>query len=232
MNKENLALPISIIIAGIIIAGAVFYTKKQNPPPIDNQLPPQEQKTNGPKEINADDHVLGNPEATLAFVLFTDFECPYCKTFHGTIKQMMDEYGKDGKIKLVLRHFPLDSLHSKSRKEAEATECAADQGGNEKFWQYVDRLFAITPSNDNLDPVELPKIAEYVGLDKIKFEECLNGGKFIGKVQENYQDAIDSGGSGTPYFIIINQKGEKFPVSGALPYQQLKLVINQLLETK
>jgi protein-disulfide isomerase len=142
---------------------------------------------------------------------------------------MTEEYGKKGEVMTVFRHFPLDALHQKSRKEAEASECAADLGGNEKFWQYTNRLFAITPSNDGLNPEELPKIAEYIGLDKNKFTECLNSGKFTGKVQENYDDAIASGGQGTPYFVIINQKGEKFPFSGYLPYDQLKIILDQLL---
>lgn len=231
MNK--LALPISIIIAGLIIAGTIYYTKKPSSPANNtNPVPAQKQEIKGPKEITVDDHILGNPDAALTFILFTDFECPFCKRFNETTNQMMDEYGKQGKVRLVFRHFPLDQLHTKSRKEAEASECAADLGGNEIFWKYVDRLFAITPSNDKLDPAELPKIAEYVGLDKNKFSDCLNSGKFADKVQGYYEDAVASGANGTPFFVIINQKGEKFPISGALPYQELKLALDQLLEAK
>jgi len=231
---KNLSLPISIVIAGIIIAGTIYYTKKPSPPSPNNTnpIPSQKQEMKGPKEITADDHILGNPDADLTFILYTDLECPFCKKFNDTSNQMMDEYGKQGKVRLVFRHFPLDSLHTKSRKEAEATECAADLGGNEVFWKYVNRLFAITPSNDKLDPAELPKIAEYVGLDKNKFSDCLNSGKFANKVQGYSEDAVASGAKGTPFFVIINKKGEKFPVSGAIPYQELKLALDQLLATK
>jgi len=231
---KNLSLPISIVIAGIIIAGTIYYTKKPSPPSPNNTnpVPSQKQEMKGPKEITADDHILGNPDADLTFILYTDLECPFCKKFNDTSNQMMDEYGKQGKVRLVFRHFPLDSLHTKSRKEAEATECAADLGGNEVFWKYVNRLFAITPSNDKLDPAELPKIAEYVGLDKNKFSDCLNSGKFANKVQGYSEDAVASGAKGTPFFVIINKKGEKFPVSGAIPYQELKLALDQLLATK
>lgn len=233
MGNKNWALPISIVIAGLIIAGTIYYTKKPASPANNtNPVPAQKQEIKGPKEITDNDHILGNPDAALTFILFTDFECPFCKRFNETTNQMMDEYGKQGKVRLVFRHFPLDQLHTKSRKEAEASECAADIGGNEIFWKYVDRLFAVTPSNDKLDPAELPKIAEYVGLDKNKFSECLNSGKFTDKVQGHYEDAIASGANGTPFFVIINQKGEKFPISGALPYQELKLTLDQLLEVK
>lgn len=233
-KKQNLTLPIAIVIAGIIMAGTIYYTStktkpSQNNPAAAGDVVSEKQEIKGPKEITGNDHILGNPDAPLTFVVFTDLECPWCKKFHETAMQMMDEYGKQGKVRLVFRHFPLDALHQKSRKEAEASECAADLGGNEKFWQYVNRLFEITPSNDGLDPAELPKIAGYVGIDKNKFIECLNSGKFNQKVQENYDDAIASGGQGTPYFVIINKKGEKFPFSGYLPFQQLKIIIDQLL---
>jgi len=233
-TKKNLTLPIAIVIAGIIVAGTIYYTNTKTKPSPNNpaaagNVVSEKQETKGPKEITSNDHILGNPEAPLTLIVFTDLECPWCKKFHETVLQMMDEYGKQGKVRLVFRHFPLDALHQKSRKEAEASECAADLGGNEKFWQYVNRIFEITPSNDGLDPAELPKIAAYVGLDKTKFTECLNSGKFAGKVQENYNDAIASGGQGTPYFVIINEKGEKFPFSGYLPFSQLKIVLDQLL---
>ncbi len=235
-KKQNLTLPIAIVIAGIIVAGTIYYTstKTKNSPGGNNmaatgETTPQQEEIKGPKEITSSEHILGSPEAPLTFIVFTDLECPWCKEFNETVTQMMDEYGKQGKVELIFRHFPLDELHKKSRKEAEASECAADLGGNEKFWQYINRVFEITPSNDGLDPAELPKIAGYVGIDKNKFTECLNSGKFSQKVQENYDDAIASGGTGTPYFIIINSQGEKFPFSGYLPYQQLKIILDQLL---
>jgi protein-disulfide isomerase len=233
-KKQNLTLPIAIVIAGIIVAGTIYYTNTKTKPSPNNpaatgDVVSEKQEIKGPKEITSSDHILGNPDAPLTFIVFTDLECPWCKKFHETVLQMTEEYGKKGEVMTVFRHFPLDALHQKSRKEAEASECAADLGGNEKFWQYTNRLFAITPSNDGLNPEELPKIAEYIGLDKNKFTECLNSGKFTGKVQENYDDAIASGGQGTPYFVIINQKGEKFPFSGYLPYDQLKIILDQLL---
>lgn len=236
-KKQNLTLPIAIVIAGIIVAGTIYYTSTKtksspNNPAAAGDVVSKKQEIKGLKEVTGNDHILGNPDAPLTFIVFTDFECPWCKKFHETLMEMTEEYGKKGEVMTVFRHFPLDALHQKSRKEAEASECAADLGGNEKFWQYINRLFAITPSNDGLNPEELPKIAEYIGLDKNKFIECLNSGKFAGKVQENYNDAIASGGQGTPYFVIINKKGEKFPFSGALPYEQLKIILNQLLEQK
>lgn len=235
MEKQNLAVPIAIVIAGMLIAGAVFWNAKKQPANNGaDQIPPKDnQEISGPKEVSSEDHILGNPDAQLTIIEFSDTECPYCKNFHATIVKIMDEYGKTGKVRLVYRHFPLDALHDKTRKEAEATECAADLGGNEKFWAYINHLYEITPSNNGLDPAELPKIATYVGLDKTAFESCLTSGKFASKVEANYQDGLSSGIEGTPYSVIINSKdGKKYPLSGAFPYQQVKLAIDQLLEDK
>jgi len=234
-KKQNLILPVAIVVAGVIVAGAIYFTstaKNQNQNNNNQAAAGQnagQENLKGPKEISSSDHVLGSPDAPLTMILFTDMECPWCKKFNDTVNQMMSDYGKEGKIRMIMRQFPLSQLHQKSEKEAEASECAADLGGNEKFWQYVNKIFEITPSNDGLDPAQLPKIAVDLGLDKTKFAECLNSGKFSQKVQDDYSDALASGGQGTPYFVIIKKNGDKFPMSGYLPYEQLKITLDQLL---
>lgn len=114
--------------------------------------------------LRSDDHVLGNPNADVLIIEYSDTECPFCKQFHETMHQVMDQYGKDGKVAWVYRHSPIDQLHPKARKEAEALECANEQGGNDAFWKYADKLFEITPSNNGLDAAQLPVIAAMIGL--------------------------------------------------------------------
>ena len=142
----------------------------------------------------------------------------------------MEEYGKDGKVAWIYRHFPIDSLHSKARKEAEATECANELGGVEKFWEYTNTLYEITNSNDSLDPAELPKIAKTVGLDVKAFNTCLSSGKYADKVEADYQDAVKAGGRGTPNSILVTKDGTKTTVQGAQPYESLKAVLDALLK--
>lgn len=225
--KNNLIVPISIVIAGAIIGVAIFMSKT----PTENTPQKQNEEKEKATEISISkkDHILGNPEAPITIVEYSDTECPFCKRFHETMRRVMDEYGKQGKIKLVYRHFPLDAIHPKTRKEAEATECANEIGGNEKFWDYINRLYEITPSNNGLDLAELPKIAEYVGLDKNKFNECLNSGKQAQKIEDQFQGGIKLGIQGTPYSIVINQKGDLAPINGAQPYENVKLIIDQML---
>ena len=145
---------------------------------------------------------------------------------------LLDEGGLDGEVAWVYRHFPLESIHPKAPKEAEATECAAELGGNDVFWKYLDRVFEVTPSNNGLDPGLLSEIAEYVGLDRVKFENCLASGKYAKKISDQLEDAINSGARGTPYSILIAPNGDRFVINGAQPYSVIKQVVETALSIK
>ncbi len=199
------------------------------PPVVDDSQRPSKPASReiSMRPISDDDHIRGDKNAPVTIVEYSDLECPFCKRFHPTLVRLINEY--EGQVKWVYRHFPLTSLHPKAPKEAEATECANELGGNDKFWAYIDRLYEVTPSNNRLELSELPQIAQDVGLDRQQFEECLNSGKYAQYVQTDYQDAVTAGGTGTPYSVIIDADGNKIPVSGAVPYEQLKQVIDSLL---
>lgn len=236
VSKMNMSVPAAIILAGVLVAGAVLLSgSKSNTAQVNVKQQPQvvEQETGNLEKlipVSASDHVRGNSNAPVKIVEYSDTECPFCKRFHDTMKQVMDNEGKQGKVAWVYRHFPLDQLHSKARKEAEATECAAELGGNDKFWAYLDRLMEITPANNGLDPAELPKIAQYVGLDTGKFNECLASGRYAKKIEEHVQNAAATGGNGTPWSIVVAKNGEKYPLSGAQPYESIKALIEQALK--
>ena len=227
---EKLSVPIAIVISGALIAGALYYSNSNVPKEVAGGNVPTENTNVEMRTITSSDHILGNPNADLIIVEYSDTECPYCKVFHNTLKRVMNEYGKDGKVAWVYRHFPIDQLHSKARKEAEATECAFEQGGNEKFWEYINTLYDTTNSNNSLDASELPKIAKSVGLDVDAFNTCLSSGKYADKVEADYQDAIKAGGRGTPNSIIISKDGTKTNIEGAQPYENLKNIIDALLK--
>jgi len=179
--------------------------------------------------VTEKDHILGNPNAELVLIEYSDLECPFCKNFHLTTKQLMEDYGKDGKLAIVFRHFPLDQLHSKARTEAIATECAAKLGGNTKFWEYMDELFAVTPSNNGLDLAQLPVIAETIGLDVEEFTTCQKDPAMAEIVEAHFQDGIVAGAQGTPYSLIIEKDGTQTVVNGAQPYNIVKSTIEGLL---
>lgn len=239
-KSNNNFLPASILIAAVLISGSVLYAsgKGITKPADGNPTQPQQPRAveaapaniDSVKAVSATDHIRGNPDAPVKIVEFSDAECPFCKRFHSTMQQVLQEY--DGKVAWIYRHFPLDAIHSKARKEAEATECANELGGNDKFWAYLDRLFEVTPSNNQLDLNQLPEIAAYVGLDKAKFAQCLNSSKYAQRVADDLADGQSSGGNGTPWSIVIAANGKKFPLSGAQPYDSVKQLVELALREK
>lgn len=231
MNMEKLSVPIAIIISGALIAVALYYSNNNVPAKSVNQANIANINTNlDMKPVSADDHILGNPNADVIIVEYSDSECPFCKAFHATLRKIMDDYGKGGRVAWVYRYFPIDQLHPKARKEAEAMECASQLGGNGKFWEYANTIYETTNSNDSLDPAELPKIAQKVGLDVTAFNTCLSSGKNATIVEADYQDAVKAGGRGTPNSIILAKDGTKTPLEGAASYEAVKNIIDALLK--
>lgn len=225
------SVPAAIIAAGVIVALAIVYggsaERKAAAPSAAKKAGLTEPATapggqNAPlaitiKPVSADDHIFGDVNAPVKVIEYSDLECPFCKRFHATMQQTVAAY--NGQVAWVYRHFPLDQLHSKARKEAEATECAGELGGNDKFWAYTNRLIEITPTNNGLDLAELPKIATFVGLDAVKFKQCLDSGKYAAKIEANLQDGAAAGARGTPYSVVISPTGKKSVIPGALPFQ-------------
>jgi len=180
------------------------------------------------RAVSKDEHIRGDFEKAEVFLVeYSDMECPFCKRFHYTLKQVKQEYGD--RFAWVYRHFPLDNLHPKARKEAQASECAAELGGNDAFWKYLDRIYEITPSNNRLDLNKLPEIAAEIGLDIDKFKDCLDSDKYKKKIQADYEDAVASGGRGTPHSILVTRDGRKARVKGAVSASQLKFMVDSLL---
>ncbi|TAK88052.1 MAG: disulfide bond formation protein DsbA [Betaproteobacteria bacterium] len=178
----------------------------------------------------ARDHIRGNPDAPVTVVEYSDFECPFCKRFHGTLKQLVDQ--SNGKARWVYRHFPLEELHPvKARKEAVASECAVELGGNDAFWKFADRFFELTPSNNKTDiETVLPRVAREIGLDEARFASCLASDRYARRIEEDYQNAVATGGRGTPWSIIVSKSGKTYTLSGAQPYAAVKRLVDLALE--
>ena len=226
IDKEKLSTPAAIIVAGLIIAGAVLVNKMPITTTVNSptESPKQEIKI---KPVDSNDHIFGNPNAKIVIIEYSDTECPFCKVFHTTMQKVVNDY--QGKVGWVYRHFPLDSLHSKARKEAEATECATEIAGNDGFWNYINRVFQVTSSNNGLDGAELYNIAEYIGLDKTAFTTCLDSGKYTGKVESQYQDGVSLGVQGTPSSFILKNGKVVDTIQGANSYENIKSSIDKLL---
>lgn len=234
-------VPVAIVMAGALIAAALYFsggassslsTKVAETDNSGNTAggaaaaaPPAQPPAGEVREVTADDHIRGAAGAKVTVVEYSDLECPFCKLFHPTMQQLLSEYPND--VRWVYRHAPLAQLHSKAAKQAEALECAGEQG---KFWEMTDKIFEVTPSNDGLDMSTLPSLAKAVGVANIQqFQSCLDSGKYAQHVQDDLTDAQNAGMRGTPYSVVLAPNGEKFPINGAQPYASVKQVIDKTL---
>lgn len=238
-RTNNISIPIAIVIAGVLIAGAVYLGQRGDAGGVTTQAEAERENAQlsvslkSLTPITSEDHVRGNPNAPVKIVEYSDMECPFCKRFHTTMQQVMDEYGTGGNVAWVYRHFPLDSIHSQARPEAVATECANELGGNDAFWKYADRFFDLTPSNNQTDiNTVLPQIAQEIGLNGTQFASCLKSGKYDAHIQDDLDNAIATGGNGTPWSIVVTASGKKYPLSGAQPYEAVKQLIELALSEK
>lgn len=225
MNK--VFIPISIVVSGLIIAGAIYLTTKQQEPKqtADNNV----QLAIAP--IDANDHILGNPDAEIVIVEYSDFECPFCKGFHETMKKIMAEYGSTGKVAWVYRHFPLTQIHKSAQQAAEASECVAKLGGNDKFWEYANTISAGSP--ESLSTENLLSAATKIGINEAEFKACLASDYPKQEVAKDIKDgnAIASVDKqfGTPYNILISKSGAQTPIKGNQPYANVKGAIDAIL---
>lgn len=258
MEKNNLALPIAIVLAGAIVAGAMFYTNKNS---VNTQQPAQKKATEALNVAapTSADSIVGNLDADVVVVEYSDTECPFCKVFHNTMNQVIEQYGKDNKVAWVYRYMPLDSLHKKARGEAIALECAKEQGGNDVFWKFTNEVYSRTNSNDSLPETELPKIAKDIKLDIAKWTACLGTDTAAQVVAAQEKTGADAGVEGTPNNFLIFKKPlsdkqignlvnafSKYPegtirisddgkivnLGGAMPYQLMSFVIDNALQAK
>lgn len=223
--KSQYVLPLTIVVAGVLVAGAIFLVGKMAAPTGNGGTTG---KVTARQYDPAIDYIVGNPNAQVKVIEYADLECPYCKTFQTTMHQIMDYYGASGKVAWVYRPFPLAQLHSKAPKEAEAAECAGDQGGDTAFYKYIDGVYAVTPGSNGLDLAQLPVIAGQIGLNVETFNQCLNSGKYTKKVQDSYTEAIKAGGQGTP-FILIMVGEEAVTLQGSQPYDSMRAAIDAVL---
>jgi protein-disulfide isomerase len=231
--QQNLAVPIAIVIAGILVAGAVILTNKAPAPTVapsivqgDTKAPPEKEVPKETFVLAQDDHVLGNPNAPVRIIEYSDFECPFCKRFHPTVKQIMDEYGKSGEVALVYRHFPLDSIHPQARPLAIASECAYEQGGDTAFWKAHD---AIMNQATSFNLKNLSELAQSVGVDATKLQTCVDTAKHNARVDRDFTSGVNAGISGTPFSFVVHKDGRVEKVGGAYPYQNMKAIIDSLL---
>lgn len=212
--------------------GISNYVKKQRALARESRQRQDSAKARNVRPVSDKDYVYGSRAAPITLVEYSDFECPFCKRFHMTAKQLVDRSG--GQVNWVYRHFPLEFHNPGAQKQAEASECAGKLGGAEAFWRYTDLIYERTSSNGKGFPIgKLVPLAMEIGLDKDVFESCLDSGEMAAKVLADYENGQASGVSGTPGNVLLhNETGDAVVMAGALPLARLQAAVKALQQAQ
>lgn len=226
MEKEHKIL-IGLVIANLVISlitlNQVFSlqgTGLNAPTPAEKPQEPEK-----PIQVSLDnDPMLGNKDAKVTIVEFSDFQCPYCGRFYvQTESQLKKDYIDTGKVNFVYRDFPL-GFHPNAEPAAEAAECANEQG---KFWEMHNKIFE---NQESMSTESYKQWAKDLGLDTNKFNSCFDSQKYKDEVKKDEADGEKYRVSGTPTFFIGNPKSGYIRLVGAQPYEAFKQVLDQLLK--
>lgn len=228
--KSSLAVPAAIVVAAALIAGAIYLNGKNNAAvaPVDDT--PKEVTL---RPVDAKDHIRGNPNAPIVLIEYSDYDCPFCSQFHATMQRAMDKHGTSGKVAWVYRHFPLKQLHPNAAKIAAASECVAEIAGNEAFWTFTDLIFSEKPVEQRKNPqtgemedylgftdmTRLGEFAQKAGADRGRFDLCVSSGKYNDAVDASLDEAIGTGGTGTPHTLVVAGNKILTTLPGAIPFE-------------
>lgn len=228
-DKYKLFLPISIIVAATVISGTILYSKTI---PLQEKtiVSSNQNKNNQPAvavDVSVDDDaILGESDAPVTIIEFSDFQCPFCRKFwKDALAQIIKDYVDTGKAKLVFRDYPL-SFHPMAIPSAQAAECAKEQG---KFWEMHDIMFeeqeklgtgTVQYTND-----DLKNWAGKIGVNTTQFNECFDSEKYKAEIEKDAADGSTAGVTGTPAIFINGRL-----TAGAQPFSVFKTIIDQELK--
>ncbi len=178
-----------------------------------------------------DDPVIGDPDAPVTIIEFSDFQCPFCsRFFQQTLPLIEEDYIETGKVKLVYRDLPLASIHPNAIPSHIAAECADEQG---KFWEYHDILFANQSQWNRLGMDELKntfkQYADDLELDAVSYDSCLDSSDIVDEINKDLVDARALGATGTPTFFIGTEDDGYVKITGAQPFTVFQANIDDLL---
>jgi protein-disulfide isomerase len=227
---KSAAIPLAIVFGFALIALAIYFSglgnKEEVKIPTNNNAPAT--VVSNIRPVDGSDYVRGNPNAPILIVEYSDYDCPFCKNYHETMTQIMDEYGVNGKIAWVYRQFPIAQLHPNSPGISEAALCVGDVAGNDAFWKFSDLIFGERAVNEPTNITKLPDYAVQAGASEKDFMACLESGRMQEKLKASYAEAAAAGINGTPHsFVIVGN--QQAPIEGAQPYEVVKQIIENLL---
>ncbi|ANF89285.1 hypothetical protein A7J50_5971 (plasmid) [Pseudomonas antarctica] len=175
-------------------------------------------------------HIYGSMDAQFTLVEFSDLECPYCKRFHDTPKQMADK--SDGRINWEWQNYPLAFHNPVAEVAAHAAECVGEIAGNKAFWAFTGEWFARTQLNgQGVEDVE--RLVQEVGAPLEDYRQCMDSGKYKALIESQAKKGTNMGVTGTPATVVVdNLTGNKLLVKGAQSTQVLLQTMQQLVKMR
>jgi len=166
--------------------------------------------------------IMGDKNAPVTIVEFSDFECPFCGRFsQTTLPQIITDYIEKGKVQLVYRNFPL-SFHKNSRNASNAALCAREQGGDKVFFKYHDTLYI---NQTSFSDENFKKWATDLGLKATQFNSCYDTKKYDKEIDTDFNEGQSYGVTGTPALFVNG-----YLITGAQPYSVFQTKIDEELK--
>lgn len=222
-NREAWLIPGAIIIAGAIFAVALYHQRV-------SALPGSvEGDVSLVRPVTPDDHIIGNPQASVTLITYADIDSPHAKSFNATLQQLMSEYATGGQVAWVYRHLPLIDRHVYAAQHAQAAECAASIGGPGLFWRFIDSLNAQAPGTQQFDPRGYEPIVTSLGLLPQSFEQCMADRRFEKRVADDFTNGMAAGAGGSPFSILFVSGVPPVTIDGAVPYDDMKRILDEAI---
>jgi protein-disulfide isomerase len=223
-SEDKSSMQNKLMVVGAIVAvavGAFWLMYRGGGSEEDTTDTPQ---VTSPDEVTTEDHVKGAENAIVTIVEYGDFQCPACGSYQPIVKQLADEFSED--LRVVFRHFPLNSIHRHAQIASQAAEAAADQG---YFWEMHDILFERQEDWSNVrDPRSLfVEYADELTMNTEQFEAYMNSDAARDTVKANYDGGFAAGIDSTPTFYINGDK-----VSNPQGLEPFRALVQQIIDSE
>jgi protein-disulfide isomerase len=231
--RRNNTLAYAIILAGLMVGGAILYTRGDASKTQDKLIEaPQTTQAalNAVRNVQPDDHIWGSPNAPIILITYSDFGCPFCKEYHTTMHTIVDLYGRDGKLAWVFRHIPIVKLHEEAPMYALASECVAKEAGNQAFWTFSDSLFDAIDIDVKPDTNKLLELAEAAGVSRQGFTSCMRANELMVEVEKDFDEAVAAGATASPFTVLLTPDGRTSFVGGR-DFKPLSIAVQAALQT-
>ncbi len=213
-------VPIAILIAGLLIAGAVLMRNGGGNAPV---AATGQELTGQVLPVTDEDHIYGSRNADVFFIEYSDFRCSFCARFHSTILEILNKY--EGRVAWVYRHTP---YQPGGREAAIASECVADLVNEDAFWSYNERAMN---NQRSLSPEWHQQTAVELGADQTEFQECIASGNYDELIREHTLNSQELGSQGTPYTVLLTRNGDTIKFAGAQPIENVTMFVERAIKS-